>query len=370
MEVVPPLNQRHPVLGTRMVCEVAEELGLAVTDVLAGTPLTPADLRSSDLEVAGEDEITAVRNLLALIAGTPDEVGIGVRVGMRATLANLGLFGFAVMVCPTLRDLMTVGLRFFSLTALHTSVTFSENAGRMTMTVDGGHLPEDVRMFFVEREVAGLFATLPPFINPVLAENADQVRVEIAAEASYLESLAALLPIDGISFGAERNQVSFPSSMLDAPLPQADPATLQVCVAQCEELIQRRTRRHGLAEEVRNLIVATPGSLASLPQVAAALDLHPRTLRRRLAEESTTFRDLLGEVRSALAAELIAQVGLSVEEAASRLGYSETAAFTRAFRTWYGMPPSQFRNAAVSGGASSALVARGGAHVSGGGGGI
>lgn len=345
MDVVAPTNERHPVVGARILCDVAAELEIPVEVVITGTGLVPADLKSADLEIPGQAEVRAVRNLLAALHGRPEVNGLGVAVGLRFSLANLGLFGFAVMVCPTLRDLMNVGLRFFSLSTLQTTVAFSESAGRMTMSMDGRHLPEDVRTFFVERDIAGLFATLPNFINPVLAENADQVRLELGREARFLEPLVELLPIHDVRFGADRSLVSFPSTMLDEPLPRADAATLAVCVAQCEELIQRRSRRQGLSEQVRNLIVATPGQIASLPEVAGRLDLHPRTLRRRLAEEHTTFRDLLGEVRSALAAELIGQVGLSVEEAAGRLGYSETAAFTRAFRGWFGMPPSRYRAA-------------------------
>jgi AraC-like DNA-binding protein len=345
MEVSARTNDRHPVVATRILCELAGDLGLDVEDVLAGTGLVPADLRSSDREILCLQEIQAVRNLLRLVEGRAEESGIGVAVGLRSTLANLGLFGFAVMVCPTLRDLMSVGLRFFSLTTMHTAVTFCESDGRMTLSIDGRHLPEDVRTFFVEREIAGMFTTLLPFINPVLAANADQVQLEFGPEARLLEPLVAQLPMHDVRFGGDCSLIRFPSTMLDAALPQADAGTLQVCIAQCEELIQRRIRRQGLSAQVRNLIVATPGQAASLPEVAVVLKMHPRTLRRRLAEEQTTFRDLNSEVRSTLAAELIGQVGLSVEEAANRLGYSETAAFTRAFRGWYGMPPSNYRAA-------------------------
>ena len=83
--------------------------------------------------------------------------------------------------------------------------------------------------------------------------------------------------------------------------------------------------------------------MPDLDQAAETLHLHPRTLRRHLKSEGTSWRALTNEVRSTLAAELLSHVGLSVEELADRLGYSETAAFTRAFIRWFGVPPSTYR---------------------------
>ena len=83
--------------------------------------------------------------------------------------------------------------------------------------------------------------------------------------------------------------------------------------------------------------------MPGLDPVAASLHLHPRTLRRRLAEEDTSFRALANDVRSTLAVELLSQVGLTVEQVARRLGYAETAAFNHAFARWFRLAPNEFR---------------------------
>jgi AraC-like DNA-binding protein len=77
--------------------------------------------------------------------------------------------------------------------------------------------------------------------------------------------------------------------------------------------------------------------------VADELNLDPRTLRRRLDSEGTSFRGLVAEVRETLAIELLSNTGLTVEEVAVRLGYADTASFTHAFIRWRGKPPSHFR---------------------------
>ena len=70
---------------------------------------------------------------------------------------------------------------------------------------------------------------------------------------------------------------------------------------------------------------------------------YTRSLRRRLSEEGTSFRQLLEEVRQTLAEELLATGGLTLEEIAERLGYGEVSNFTHAFKRWKGLAPRQYR---------------------------
>lgn len=79
-----------------------------------------------------------------------------------------------------------------------------------------------------------------------------------------------------------------------------------------------------------------------MPRVASQLNLSERSLRRQLHSEQTSFRQLLEEVRQALAEELLATGGLSLEDIASRLGYGESSNFIHAFKRWKGLPPSQY----------------------------
>ena len=78
---------RHPVYTTRVLCEVANERGVATRDLLAGTAITPADLDNPDAVVTAWDEIESVRRLLALL---PDNTGLGIDIGSRFRLTHLG----------------------------------------------------------------------------------------------------------------------------------------------------------------------------------------------------------------------------------------------------------------------------------------
>jgi len=94
--------------------------------------------------------------------------------------------------------------------------------------------------------------------------------------------------------------------------------------------------------------IVRPQILKGDPSMAGAarlLGLHPRTLRRHLAEEGLTFEGVRDDVRYVAARDLLGLTGLPVGEVAAALAFSSHAAFVEAFRRWSGMTPTQWRRA-------------------------
>ena len=330
---------RRPVYTTRVLCEVANERGIATSDILANTGIGPDDLNDPEAVVTAWDEIVAVRRLQALL---PDATGLGIDVGSRFRLTHLGLFGFAAMSCATFRELFGISMRYFSLTMLNIDVKLFEGADTCLLEFEVDHLPADVRGFFLERDVAGIVMTVSGFALSVVARYAEQVRVEATLDKEIVAPLLDVLPVVDRDFGRAHNRLHFPRAMFDEPLPQADRHTLEMCVAQCDLLMQRSEQRRGITAVVRSKLFRDSGGFPSLPEVATELDVHPRTLRRQLTEEGTSFRALLNEARSTLAVDLLCNVGLTVEEVSKRLGYNDASTFCHAFKRWYGVPPSGY----------------------------
>ncbi|WP_067542525.1 helix-turn-helix domain-containing protein [Nocardia crassostreae] len=81
--------------------------------------------------------------------------------------------------------------------------------------------------------------------------------------------------------------------------------------------------------------------VAAQREIAAALSMSVLTLRRRLAAEGTTFKQLSDDTLGALAAELLLE-GASVRHVAERLGYSSSSALSVAFKSWTGQSPSAY----------------------------
>jgi AraC-like DNA-binding protein len=246
------------------------------------------------------------------------------------------------MSCATLRELFSIAMRYFALTTLQIDVQLFEGADACLLEFNVDHLPADVRRFFIERDIAGIIATTSSFAYPVVARHAEQVFAEVSLDEHVLGPVLNLVPMPHVAFNRAHSRLHFPRAMLDEPLPAADPHTLELCMAQCDVLMQRNEQRRGITAVVRSKLFRNSGGFPTLPEVAAELDVHPRTLRRQLAEEGASFRALLNEARSTLAVDLLCHVGLTVEEVSKRLGSTDTSTFCHAFKRWHGVPPSAY----------------------------
>jgi AraC-like DNA-binding protein len=80
-----------------------------------------------------------------------------------------------------------------------------------------------------------------------------------------------------------------------------------------------------------------------IDRVARHLGTSRQTLYRRLKAEGVTYEQVLDGLRRRLALRLVRERALSVKEIAYRLGFSDPAAFSRAFKRWTGASPSEMR---------------------------
>jgi AraC-like DNA-binding protein len=131
---------------------------------------------------------------------------------------------------------------------------------------------------------------------------------------------------------------------LALPLRGADAALLALLDAQAERLLQEVA---AVSEPVGVWRQALVGLIRSgrtqLPDLAKSLQMSPRSLQRRLAEQGQSFQALLGQTRQQLAEAYLRDANVELAEVALLLGYSEQSAFTRAFRQWTGLAPLQWR---------------------------
>src|SRR4051812_25848860 len=254
---------RHPIYATRLLCEVANERGVATSDILAGTGIAPADLDDPEAVVAASDEIVVVRRLLAAL---PNHTGLGIDVGSRYRLTHLGLFGFAAMSCATFRELLDVSMRYFSLTMLNVDVKVFEGAESCLLEFVVDQLPLDVRAFYLERDVASIVMTTSDFALPVVARYADQISMEATLDQGVVAPLLALMPMVKPEFARAHNRLYSPRAMPDEPLPQADRHTLDTCLAQCDVLMQRNEQRPGITAVVRSKLFANPAASRRCPK--------------------------------------------------------------------------------------------------------
>ncbi|WP_421194628.1 helix-turn-helix transcriptional regulator [Aeromonas enteropelogenes] len=85
------------------------------------------------------------------------------------------------------------------------------------------------------------------------------------------------------------------------------------------------------------------GEACDLLSISNVFYLHPRTLQNKLANENRKFIDILEQVRKKAAMDMLSDDNLPIYMIAMKLGFSDTAIFSRAFKTWFNLSPSQWR---------------------------
>jgi AraC-like DNA-binding protein len=145
-----------------------------------------------------------------------------------------------------------------------------------------------------------------------------------------------------VHFSAARNMATLSAEHLSSPSPLAN---AELLAAYSDWL--RKPADWGVAGDQYSansyfyLMTEIDKSPPTLRQLASAFGTTERTLRRQLVSEGRPFRALLDEARRDLCLLYLLERKRNFSEIAVLLGYSELSAFTRAYRRWFGRPPSR-----------------------------
>jgi len=130
----------------------------------------------------------------------------------------------------------------------------------------------------------------------------------------------------------------------DLPLKRRDSILQGLLERQADEILSRMPVSERLADAVAAALARrVAGGDTGIASVSRHIGTSARTLQRRLAEEGTSYQSVLDGVRREAAEGYLADSTLSVGEVGYLLGYSEPAAFHRAFKRWHGTAPAEWR---------------------------
>lgn len=147
-----------------------------------------------------------------------------------------------------------------------------------------------------------------------------------------------------VSFGHTAFELHYPSEICVRPLPGHNPALVQALRRDIDDLLPAlRKDAHAATRVIRWLSEQPDLNQISQTRAAAALHCGASTLRRHLAEEGTSFADLLQDQRRLRAFDYVALTDTPIHDIAFRLGYSDRSAFERAFMLWFGTRPAALR---------------------------
>ena len=148
-----------------------------------------------------------------------------------------------------------------------------------------------------------------------------------------------------IKFNQQENSLVFDSSYLDAPMVHSEQALMDfVETAPYELLLAPQDKDESITAKIRYLIGSDfTRPMPSFDEIIERLHTSASTLRRKLKREGTTYQQIKDDARREAAIAYLKRPDLSVTTSALLMGFDDPSAFTRSFKRWTGLAPSEFR---------------------------
>jgi AraC-like DNA-binding protein len=149
-----------------------------------------------------------------------------------------------------------------------------------------------------------------------------------------------------VEFAQAADSWVLPQSVMELPIVSEDGRLLEILEAHGDDLLSERRKTTGLRGSVENqLLSALPSGRVQTAVIAEQLGMSVRSFTRHLAQEGTSFSEVLDQVRHRLALRYLEDEHVALQQIAWLLGYSEIGAFNHAFKRWEGTSPGQTRRA-------------------------
>lgn len=329
-------QQRRPTASAALLVALGTEHGARTEDLLRDTGLDLLQIHDPSAEIDARQELRLIDNLIGLV----DVPTLGFVAGRRYHFGLHGLWSYAVLNSADLGAALDIGTRYAELTYSFLRPVFAVVGDEGRLLLNPSDIPPHLVAFLVERDLQAASAVVQALTGlAALPARSARLAYPRPDDAERVRCYVDLLGVEP-TWEADDCWLDFDPSLLDQPVPTASPEAAAEAERACAELLTRRRRRTGFAAEVRE-VLARGRVTTDQVDVAAALHVSLRTLRRRLADEGTTYRELAQETWGLLAEELLLS-GLTVEQVADRLGYGGASSFTRAFKAWKGVAPGSF----------------------------
>ncbi len=315
----------------------AVQRGVPLEHIAAAAELEPVDLIATSDRVP-EDAVSRILGLLQeRFPGEP----VALEMAAAAPVSFLGPLAPVARLVPDLRSGIEMFVQYRSV--LSTSVVLElieEPPGPMLRfehpnDVEFGPQGAEMALVMGVRAVVEMFG-IPDAVRLVWVGHAP-TGPEQRYEAAFAAPVRFNAPCDALLFHAHR---------LDAPVDPEGSARLRILLSYLE-LARQELEQQEEPAELRLIRDAIARNAASgeygATALASRLGISLRTLQRRVAEQDTSVKELIDEVRAATARQLLADPELNLHEISLALGYSTEGAFRRAFRRWTGTSPTEYR---------------------------
>jgi AraC-like DNA-binding protein len=326
------------VVIVRALANAIRQSGLDVRDYLAALGLAPSALDDVEARFSA-DLVTRAWDLAAEHVSDPC---FGLRLVESADRGTFDLVEYVTRSCATFGDALANLARYYRLLEDIAEIAIEVQGDTAQVVYRAVDPAWDPRL----RHCAE--ATMAAWMKSGRrAAGASFSAFEITFRHSAPGSLEVHRRVFGphLRFEAPRNAIRFDRRFLNARVPTADEGLRRVLHRQADAVLAGLPAPQDFAARIRHeLVRSLPRGGPTVAEVARSLGVSQRTLQRELAQEGTTFQTLVADVRHHLARQYLGSGQISIAEISFLLGFSEPAAFQRAFRRWSGVTPVAFRN--------------------------
>lgn len=316
--------------------------GLSPAQVLASARL-PSRLLDPPGRYVPQSDYFALWRAIRAVSGDPN-IGIVLATSVKPELTE-PLF-LAILSAVNLADAIAVVSRFKRL--LEPEDLYISNDGdskQLVVTYDWPECEETIPQALVDAELSFLVE-----IGRRGTANPDLSPCEVWLRASELEAGSTHTDFFrcGIRLDAGSNALVFTADDTERPFATHNPQLLTALLP----YLQANTPASptSAVARVRSVIAErVRGQRPDAHDVARELAMSTRAMQRMLRDNGTSFRQLLDEVRNEHARGYLTATAFSDGEVSFLLGFEDPNSFYRAFRSWNGMSPSEYRRQAAGG---------------------
>lgn len=265
---------------------------------------------------------------------------LGLIMGPRYHLSSYGMLGLAAMTSRNLLECYKVIFENIILTWTYFKVSIYTENGRAYLEMEPTRDLGKALQFMIERDLSAAWC----IANEALNQELPLLSVEFKhPETGYREKYEEVFHCPAV-FNAQFNRFGFEIPWLEKPLVKSEPDTSRIFAAQCENIASSLRKEYSFSEHIRHSLLSHTQESPSLETIATRFNTTPRTIQRKLVAEKTNFQALVDDVRINISTEYLLTTKLSIEDIAERVGYSDAAAFSNAFKRWTGVAPTAYRN--------------------------
>jgi AraC-like DNA-binding protein len=320
------------------IARALDSVGQDGKDVLRGVGVDYEFAADPDTRIS----VRQFRQLWGAAVETSGDPCFGLVVADQTLPADLNGLGLGVLVSDTLKSVLERLIRYQRSVSTNANLQLAEQGDELVLTVSS-----QVDYYDFQAGVADYINALVVKLCRLTVSSAvDPLRASfLHAEAAHGHRYAEYFRCP-VQFGANEQTLVFDKDMFEHILPTAHPELARVN-DQVVMAYLARFDRDDLVTRLRSLLIEQlPSGPPNQTTVARELHMSTRNLQRRLADENTSFRELVEEVRKELAQQYLREQHRSIGEISYLLGFSEPSNFTRFFRGHTGVSPKAFRDAA------------------------